>query len=140
MAVKLNRIIQGDCIEKLGMIEAGTIDLAFADPPFNIGYDYDEYDDKRSCEDYIDWSKRWMTAITRVLKSTGALWLAIGDEYAAELKVLATRELGHLRRGTTVTGAEIPVRDEHVLVTHLAPAVKELLRRACAFQHPFGLC
>ena len=27
-------------------LEAGTVDLAFADPPFNIGYKYDIYDDK----------------------------------------------------------------------------------------------
>jgi site-specific DNA-methyltransferase (adenine-specific) len=68
--------------------------LAFADPPFNIGYDYDTYDDRRSADDYLAWSKRWMGEIVRVLRPDGTFWLAIGDEYAAELKVLATRELG----------------------------------------------
>ncbi len=87
-------IKQGDCIKQLAKLKAGSVDLAFADPPFNIGYDYDEYDDKRTCDDYLDWSKKWMTAVTRVLKPDGTFWLAIGDEYAAELKVLATRELG----------------------------------------------
>ena len=90
----LGRIIRGDCIQELEKLDAGCIDLAFADPPFNIGYEYDEYDDKRSSTDYLDWSKRWMSAIVRVLRPGGAFWLAIGDEYAAELKVLATRELG----------------------------------------------
>ena len=93
MTAKLNRIIHGDCIKEMGKLKAGSVDLVFADPPFNIGYDYDEYDDKRSCEDYLDWSKRWITEVKRVLKPAGTFWLAIGDEYAAELKVMATREL-----------------------------------------------
>ena len=94
VTAKLGRIVQGDCIKKLKGLDAGSVNLVFADPPFNIGYDYDEYDDKRSCEDYLDWSGRWITEVTRVLTRDGAFWLAIGDEYAAELKVMATRELG----------------------------------------------
>jgi len=93
MAATLGRIVQGDCIKKLKTLDAGSVDLVFADPPFNIGYDYDEYDDKRSCEDYLGWSKRWISEVIRVLKPDGTFWLAIGDEYAAELKVMATRDL-----------------------------------------------
>jgi len=69
------------------------IDLAFADPPFNIGYDYDVYDDSRANHDYLDWSCSWIAAVHRVLKSSGTFWLAIGDEYAAELKI-ASQEIG----------------------------------------------
>ena len=94
MAGSLDRIIKGDCIKAMRKLEAGSVHLAFADPPFNIGYDYDEYDDKRSSGDYLDWSAKWMSEVSRVLRPDGAFWLAIGDEYAAELKVLATRELG----------------------------------------------
>ncbi len=94
MGTKLNRIIHGDCLKRLAALDAGCVDLAFADPPFNIGYDYDEYHDKRPCQDYLEWSKRWMSEVQRVLKPDGTFWLAIGDDYAAELKVLATRELG----------------------------------------------
>jgi site-specific DNA-methyltransferase (adenine-specific) len=73
---------------------AESVHLAFADPPFNIGYDYDTYDDARPEDDYLAWSKRWMEGIIRALRPDGTFWLAIGDEYAAELKVMATRELG----------------------------------------------
>ena len=38
---------------------------------------------------YLDWSKQWISGVYRALKPTGAFWLAIGDEYAAELKVLS---------------------------------------------------
>ncbi len=94
MAGKLDRIIRGDALRELGKLEAGSVDLVFADPPFNIGYDYDEYDDRKSAEDYLGWSKQWIEGVIRVLRPTGTFWLAIGDEYAAELKVMATRELG----------------------------------------------
>ncbi len=98
MAVELDRIIHGDCIAELARLDAGSVDLAFSDPPFNIGYAYDEYVDRRGDDDYLAWSRRWIEGVVRVLKPNGTFWLAIGDEYAAELKVLCTRELGlHLR-------------------------------------------
>ncbi|MBI4717399.1 MAG: site-specific DNA-methyltransferase [Planctomycetes bacterium] len=75
-------------------IEPGSVDLVFADPPFNIGYDYDVYDDRRAADDYLTWSRKWIDGVKRVLKPDGAFWLAIGDEFAAELKVLATRDVG----------------------------------------------
>ncbi len=102
MPTKLGRIIHGDCIKELAKLDAGSVDLVFADPPFNIGYDYDEYHDKRSCDDYIAWSREWISGVIRVLKPDGTFWLAIGDEYAAELKVMATRELGFTCRSWVV--------------------------------------
>lgn len=90
----IDRIHAGDCVKGMKRLPEGSVDLAFADPPFNIGYDYDVYDDRRKADDYIDWSRQWIKGVSRVLKPTGAFWLAIGDEYAAELKVLCTRDLG----------------------------------------------
>ena len=94
MPMKLDHVHQGDCLKLFSKLDDGSVDLAFADPPFNIGYDYDVYDDRKSCDEYLDWSKRWISEIVRVLKPDGTFWLAIGDEYAAELKVLCTRDLG----------------------------------------------
>lgn len=93
MTLKLNQIHQGDCIKLLDKIEAGSVNLAFADPPFNIGYEYDVYDDRKAYEHYLDWSRQWMAGIHRALRPDGTFWLAIGDEYAAELKLIA-RDLG----------------------------------------------
>ncbi len=90
----VDRIIQGDCVEQLAKLQAESVDLVFADPPFNIGYDYDVYDDRKAANDYLEWSRRWIEGVIRVLKPNGTFWLAIGDEFAAELKVLCTRELG----------------------------------------------
>src|SRR5688572_9218455 len=89
----LGRIYHGDCIAGMNGLPAGCIDLAFADPPFNIGYEYDVYDDQKEHEHYLDWSQQWIAAVHRVLKPDGTFWLAIGDEYAAELK-LASQAIG----------------------------------------------
>jgi len=96
MAQKLrrNEIIHGDCVKLLAGFPGESVELAFADPPFNIGYDYDEYSDDLSCNEYLNWSREWISGVIRVLKPNGTFWLAIGDEYAAELKVMITRELG----------------------------------------------
>jgi site-specific DNA-methyltransferase (adenine-specific) len=98
----VDRVHRGDCLAVLAAMPAGGVHLAFADPPFNIGYDYDTYDDRRSANDYLDWSRKWMQQIVRVLRDDGTFWLAIGDEYAAELKVIATRELGLVCRSWVV--------------------------------------
>lgn len=93
-----DRLIAGDCVAGLAELPDGAVDLAFADPPFNIGYDYDVYHDRRAADEYLDWSLAWGRQVHRVLADDGTFWLAIGDEFAAELKVLFHRELGfHLR-------------------------------------------
>lgn len=71
--------------------------MAFADPPFNIGYEYDQYADRLESDKYLEWSRQWMSEICRVLKSDGTFWMAIGDEYAAEPKVAATQLGFHTR-------------------------------------------
>ena len=90
----IDAVHRGDCLDLMSRVPTGSVHLAFADPPFNIGYDYDAYDDRLSADAYLDWSKKWMRETVRVLRPDGTFWLAIGDEYAAELKVIATRELG----------------------------------------------
>jgi site-specific DNA-methyltransferase (adenine-specific) len=83
-------------------MEATSVDLAFADPPFNIGYDYDVYQDRRDAEHYLSWTRVWGQALKRVLKPSGTFWLAIGDEYAAELKLIFQNELGFTCRSWVI--------------------------------------
>ena len=93
----LNRIICGDCIEVLGKVDKPFADLIFADPPFNIGYKYDKYFDKVKKKNYIAWTKEWMSVCKNVLKLHGSFYIAIGDDYAANVKIIAD-ELGLIMR------------------------------------------
>ena len=97
MSLARNQLHQGDCIELLQSLDEGSVDLVFADPPFNIGYKYDVYDDKKQEEDYLRWSREWIGKVHRALKPDGTFWLAIGDEYAAELKIEAKKIGFHCR-------------------------------------------
>jgi site-specific DNA-methyltransferase (adenine-specific) len=85
----LNKIVCGDCIEILGRVKEPFADLIFADPPFNIGYRYDKYYDRVKSRNYIAWAKEWMSVCKTVLKPHGSFYIAIGDEYAANIRLIA---------------------------------------------------
>ncbi len=99
-----DKVVQGDCVgwlrkwrERAGAEAMGFADLIFADPPFNIGYQYDVYEDRKAYDEYHDWTRQWMSACRDVLKPNGTFWVAIGDDYAAEVRLIG-RELDlHLR-------------------------------------------
>ena len=97
MAELVNKIICGDCIEALSKVKKPFADLVFADPPFNIGYNYDKYHDKLKSKNYLDWSRDWISACKKVLKPNGSFYIAIGDDYAAQIKLIA-EELGLIMR------------------------------------------
>jgi len=92
-----NKIVCGDCIEVLSKVNEPFADLIFADPPFNIGYKYDKYHDKVDGRRYIAWSRQWIHACLKVLKPHGSFYIAIGDEYAANVKIIAD-QLGLVMR------------------------------------------
>lgn len=94
----INQIICGDSVKVLNDQPEGWVDLVFADPPFNIGYLYHNYDDQKDVNEYVDWSETWMRAVYRALKPNGSFYLAIGDEFAADLCSVARRKIGfHMR-------------------------------------------
>jgi site-specific DNA-methyltransferase (adenine-specific) len=91
----MNQIAQGDCISLMAGWPAQSVDLIFADPPYNIGYQYDQYEDKRDDHEYIDWTMQWIDGCARLLKPSGSMYVLIGDEYAAEVRM----HLKELERG-----------------------------------------
>ena len=95
-------IYHGDCVAGMSRLSPGSVHLVFADPPFNIGYEYDVYDDKQTYEDYMGWSFLWVKRIQRVLDPFGSFWLAIGPAMAADMDVMIRREFGFFRRNWIV--------------------------------------
>ena len=90
--METNRLYNKDCISGMKAMPEESVSLAFSDPPFNIGYDYDVYEDQLAADEYLNWTRQWGAAVVRVLKSNGTFWLAIGDDFAAELKMIFQRE------------------------------------------------
>src|SRR5437763_11915856 len=67
------KIFVGDAIKWLRTIDSETVDLVFADPPYNIKKA--EWDSFESQQHYIDWSMQWIEEAARILKPTGTLYI-----------------------------------------------------------------
>ena len=68
-------VILGDCLNVLKQIKNNSIDLIFADAPYNIGKDFGNNKDKwNTVEDYISWCKLWIDECIRILKDTGTMY------------------------------------------------------------------
>lgn len=80
-----NKILLGDCIEVMKGIPSGSIDLIFADPPYNIGIAYDTHEDNMKYNSYISWTEEWITECIRLLSDKGSIYIAINDEHVAEV-------------------------------------------------------
>jgi len=82
-------IWNGDAITWLRSLESESVDLIFADPPYNIKKA--EWDTFESQQHYVDWSMTWIEQAARVLKSTGTLYICGFSEILADLKLPASR-------------------------------------------------
>lgn len=83
------KLFLGDSIEWLKSLATDSVDLVFADPPYNIKKT--EWDTFESQEAYIEWSIRWIKEAARVLKNTGSLYICGFSEILADLKHPASR-------------------------------------------------
>jgi len=78
------KLFLGNSIDWLKSLEAETVDLVFADPPYNIKKaDWDNFE---SQEVYIQWSISWIEQAARVLKKTGSLYICGFSEILADVK------------------------------------------------------
>lgn len=84
-------IESANCEVWLKKLPEWSVDLVFADPPFNIGYKYDVYKDRAKRDDYLRWMESWILWSCAVLKRRGSMVIAINDENAAEAKFFAER-------------------------------------------------
>ena len=103
----LDQILQGDCVEVLSTLPAGSVDLIFADPPYNLQLQNDLYrpnqtkvdavddawDKFDTFQDYDAFTRAWLTACRRVLKDTGTLWV-IGSYHNIYRVGAALQDLG----------------------------------------------
>ncbi len=85
----INQILQGDCVDILTSLPGKSIDLIFADPPYNLQLSQDlwrpnltkvdavddSWDNFSSFEEYDVFTRNWLTACRRVLKDTGTIWV-----------------------------------------------------------------
>lgn len=81
-------VYHGDCLDVFQKLQKNSIDLIFADAPYNIGKDFGNKSDKWvNSKEYIDWCKKWIDACFEVLKDDGTFYLMTSTQYMPYLDV-----------------------------------------------------
>ena len=75
-----------DCVAGLAGLERGSVDLIFADPPYNIGIDYGDGPraNRRPSGEYVAWIRDWINAAALAISPTGSLWIVCGQEHRSD--------------------------------------------------------
>lgn len=71
----INKIIKGDCLGLLKKIPDNSVDMTFADPPFNLKKKYNGYKDSLEFKEYIEWCDEWIGEMVRITKPTGSIFV-----------------------------------------------------------------
>lgn len=90
---ELGKLYNYDAIKFLKQLESNSVDLIFADPPYNIRKA--EWDTFSSQKEYVDWSMEWISESKRVLSKKGSLYVCGFSEILADIKWAAS----HLFKG-----------------------------------------
>lgn len=95
-----NKIIWGDALEALSKeIPNSSIDLIFADPPYNIGKDFNGRKDKWVSEnEYLEWCYQWLDLCIKKLKDTGSLYVMAATQSMPHFDIYLRSKLEILSR------------------------------------------
>ncbi|MGD1053407.1 MAG: site-specific DNA-methyltransferase [Candidatus Dormibacteria bacterium] len=76
LTTDLGTLYRGDCLELMAALDGQSVDLWFADPPFNLAKDYgDGVTDQMGTEEYLAWMRAWLLEGVRLLKPGGSLFV-----------------------------------------------------------------
>ncbi len=91
--------ILGNSIDVLRKIKSNSIDLIFADPPYNIGKDFGNNKDSwKSKDEYIKWCETWIDECYRVLKDNGTFYFMTATQHMSYLDVYVSEKYNVLSR------------------------------------------
>ncbi len=74
-----------DFLKGVDKLKNRSIDLVVADPPYSLGKDYGNDSDKKSPIDFLNWTKKWITAVEPKIKETGSLYIFTTWRFAPEI-------------------------------------------------------
>ena len=72
------RLEHGDCLTGMREMENSSIDVVVTSPPYNLGINYDTYQDTSDRSDFIRWCQDWAAEVHRLLKPDGSFFLNVG--------------------------------------------------------------
>jgi site-specific DNA-methyltransferase (adenine-specific) len=72
------RFYLADCLDVFAQLPAQSVDVIVTSPPYNLGIQYNRYQDTLTREDYLTWTDSWVAAAARVLRRDGSMFLNVG--------------------------------------------------------------
>ncbi|MHA0311750.1 DNA-methyltransferase [Mesomycoplasma ovipneumoniae] len=90
---KTLKIICGNAIDELKKTESKSINLIVTDPPYNLNKDYGNNKDNLEFEEYLEFSRQWLTEAKRVLKDDGTIYIFMGMRYISYIYSILEKEL-----------------------------------------------
>jgi site-specific DNA-methyltransferase (adenine-specific) len=92
------RFFHGDCVDVLSELPEATVGVVVTSPPYNLGIKYRSYRDDMPRREYLNWTDKWVRAVTRVLVPQASLFLNVGAKptdpwIALEVAQVARRRL-----------------------------------------------
>ena len=75
LADYLDKAVNEDCLKVMADIEDNSIDMCFADPPFNLEKKYTTYKDQKPTAEYLNWCKSWLSEMVRITKPSGSIFV-----------------------------------------------------------------
>lgn len=88
------KTICGDAIVEMKKIHDKSIHLIVTDQPYNLNKDYGNNQDKLEFEEYLNFSRQWLTEANRILKDNGTIYVFMGMRYISYIYVILEQELG----------------------------------------------
>ncbi len=71
-------LLNGDCLQLLPTLQAGSFDLVVTSPPYNLGIAYSQFKDTAPRDEFLHWCKSWATEVKRVMTDDASFFLNIG--------------------------------------------------------------
>jgi len=137
----INRIILGDCLEVIKNIPDNSVDVTFADPPFNLKKKYNGYKDNKEFNTYLAWCKQWIHEMVRITKPTGSIfvhnipkWLTYYSNFL--------NEIAYFKHWITWDAPSAPMgktlQPSHYGILYYVKDIKE--RKFCEIRYPHKRC
>jgi adenine-specific DNA-methyltransferase len=94
-----HKIIFGDALEALKTLPDNSIDLIFADPPYNIGKNFNGHIEKWSTEEsYLEWCYKWLDLCIQKLKPSGSFYVMTATQFMPYFDIYLRKKLDVLSR------------------------------------------
>jgi site-specific DNA-methyltransferase (adenine-specific) len=126
-----------DCIIGMAAMPPRSVDVVVTSPPYNLGIKYNKFADDQAREEYLEWSRRWIKGLRRVLAEQGSLFLNIGSSPSNPLlpfqlvleaaKVFVLQNTFHWIKAVTVETRE----GEEISVGHFKPITSHRFVNDC---------